>query len=121
MMEIAANLPEGTIGFVASGRVTKKDYDAVLIPAVEAAFKRSAKVRLYYEIGRDFSGFEAGAMVEDFAVGIRHLGQWERVAVVTDLDWMAHATKAFAFLMPGKVKVFPFNRASEARAWLAEK
>jgi hypothetical protein len=29
--------------------------------------------------------------VEDFKIGVEHLSRWERVAVVTDIDWIKHA------------------------------
>lgn len=46
------------------------------------------------------------------------LSQWERVAAVTDVSWIAHTLNAFRFLMPGKMKVFPTGEAEKARAWV---
>ena len=43
----------------------------------------------FYEITPQFSGIEAGAIWEDFRIGMEHLLRWERVAVVTDLEWIA--------------------------------
>ena len=66
-----------------------------------------------------FEGFDAGAMWEDFKVGVGHLTGLERVAVVTDVDWIRHAVGVFRFLMPGTVRVFPTNEAAAARSWIA--
>ncbi len=118
MLETVTGMPDNIIAFSAKGRVTKGDYDAVLTPAVEAAFKRHPKVRCYYELGAEFSGMDAGAVWEDFKVGIGHLTRWEKVAVVTDVDWIRHSIGAFRFLMPGEIKVFSTNQAAEARAWV---
>jgi hypothetical protein len=79
---------------------------------------RHDKLRLYYELGPEFMGLDAGAMWEDFKVGVGHLSRWERAAVVTDVEWMRHAVNAFRFLMPGQMRVFPTADAAEARAWI---
>ena len=109
------------VAVACSGRVTRRDYEAVLIPAVEAALKSNAKVRLYYEVGADFDGIELGAAWEDLAIGMEHLSRWERVAVVTDVAWIRLAIQAFGFLMPGKVRIFPLGERAEARAWIGER
>ena len=89
-------------------------------PAVEQAFRANERLRLYYEIRPDFSRFSPGAMWEDFWVGVRHLTRWKRVAVVTDVTWIAQLVRMFGFLLPAATKVFPVAEAAGARAWLAE-
>ena len=119
MIEILGGFPDNVVAFAASGRVTRRDYEAVLVPRVEAALQHHDKIRCYYELGAGFAGFDPGAMWEDFKVGVGHLSRWERVAVVTDVDWMRHATNAFRFLMPGEMRVFPTAEAEAARGRLA--
>jgi hypothetical protein len=74
--------------FICKGRVTKADYDSVLVPAVLQALKTHSKVRFYYETADDFSGIDPGAMWEDFKVGMKHLTRWDRFAVVADVEWI---------------------------------
>src|ERR1039458_3755092 len=88
MIEHLTSFPDNVLAFVCKGRVTKADYDAVLVPAVVQALQTHDKVRLYYETAGDFAGIDPGAMWEDFKVGMEHLTRWERVAVVTDIEWI---------------------------------
>lgn len=118
MIEIIKGFPENVVGIVAKGRVTRKDYIDVLIPAVENALKRNAKLRLYYELGAEFTGIDPGAEWEDLKIGIEHLTRWERMAVVTDVAWIRHVVGAFRFVMPGELRVFPVAQASEAHHWI---
>ena len=120
MIELLNDFPEGVVAAVAKGRVTGQNYEEVLIPAIEAAFKRREKVRCYYELGPEFSGMDAGAAWKDFRVGIGHLAGWERIAIVTDVDWIRLAISAFRFLVPGEVRIFPTSEAAEARRWIIE-
>lgn len=118
MIELLKGFPENVLAVRGKGRITKTDYDTVLVPAIEKALKVHEKVRLYYEIGPDFDGFELAAAWEDFKVGIERLTRWQRIAVVTDVDWIKHSMQVFSFLMPGEMRVFPVAEAQQARTWI---
>ncbi len=119
MIEQLTDFPDNVLAFRCTGRVTKADYDKVLLPAVLAELRTHEKVRLYYEIGEDFAGLDAGAMWEDLKIGVEHLTRWEKVAVVTDVDWIKTAVRFFAFLMPATTKLFSRAEAAQARAWIS--
>jgi hypothetical protein len=118
MIEALKGFPENVAAFICRGRVTRNDYDNVLVPKVDRALKEHEKVRLYYETADDFDAIDPGAVWEDFKVGMEHIGRWERVALVTDVEWIRHTMQAFKFLMPGEVKVFPSAEAANAREWI---
>lgn len=118
MIENIEGFPDNVVALIAKGQVTKKDYEQLVIPKVETALKRHDKIRLYYELGSQFSGIDPGAVWEDLKVGVEHLTRWERMAVVTDVDWIRHMVNAFRFLMPGQMRVFATAQTSEARAWI---
>ncbi len=118
MIEHLKGFPDNVLGFVCSGRVSKAEYDTVLVPAVKAALKAHDKLRVYYETAADFSGIAPGAVWEDFKVGMEHLTRWERLAVVTNVNWIKHTVQFFSFLMPGETRIFPRSEAARAREWI---
>ena len=118
MIEMLQGFPDNVVACAAKGHVTKQDYEQMVIPAVGRALERNAKVRCYYELGPEFKGFDAAAAWADTKVGIEHLTRWERVAVVTDVEWLRFATGAFFFLMPGHVRVFSLAESDEAKRWI---
>ncbi|MBW4048828.1 MAG: STAS/SEC14 domain-containing protein [Proteobacteria bacterium] len=118
MIELLKDLPGNVVGAIARGRITKADYDNVLIPDVEAAMGRHEKVRFYYELGADFSGVDVGAAWADFIVGTKYWSRWERVAVVTDIPLITIAVNAWRFVMPAPLRVFATDQVDEARAWI---
>ena len=120
MIEKIENLPDNTLGFVARGTVTAKDYETVIIPAIEAAFSRTNKVRLLYHLGPDFSGFEGAAMWDDAKIGLKHIRGWERIAVVSDVEWVRVGINVFRLAIPGHVRVFHNSELSEATQWVTE-
>jgi hypothetical protein len=49
-----------------------------------------------------------------------HLKAWDKIAIVTDLDWVAGAMRIFRFTMPCPVKVFANSEFAEAARWISE-
>lgn len=120
MVEQIPDLPANVLGFTAKGTVTADDYESVIIPAVEALFARQKKIRFLYHLGEAFSGFEAAAAWDDAKLGLKHLGGWERLAVVTDVEWVRAAVKVFGLAIPGEIRVFHDRELAEARRWISE-
>lgn len=121
MIEPLENLPEGVIGFRAIGVIEPDDYKNVLDPAIETATAGGDPVRLVIVIGDDFDRYSLGAMWQDTKLGTTHsLKTWGRVAFVSNHDWIVHATKIFAPIMPGEVKTFDVEQVDEAAVWAAE-
>jgi len=120
MVEQIPDLPENVLGFTAKGTVTASDYESIIIPAVEALFARREKIRFLYHLGEDFTGFEAAAVWDDTKLGFKHLSGWDRLAVVTDVEWVRAAIKVFGFAIPAQVRAFHNSEFAEARRWISE-
>jgi len=119
LIERLDHFPHNVLAFVCRGLVSRADHDSVLVPAAMKAPESQEEVRLYYETAADFAGFEVGAVWEDFKVGMVRLPRWERIAVVTDIEWIKHPVRLFSFLIPGAVRLFPLPEAAKAREWIA--
>ena len=113
MIKVIQRMPVGTIGLEASGKVTEEDYRDVLVPAVTLA-REQGRVRLLYLLGDGFESFSAGAMWADAKVWAKNLDGFERIAVVSDADWLEHLAKAVSLLMDALNKAEQAKRQSQA-------
>jgi SpoIIAA-like len=121
VVERLEGMPEGTLGFRASGRIEPSDYRDVLAPALHEALEGGGGLRTLYVI-EDLEEVEPSALWADTKLGaelIRHPHEWKRSAIVTDIGWMAHATRLFAWMLPGEARVFPASELEGAKAWVA--
>jgi SpoIIAA-like len=122
MIERLTDMPAGTLGFRAAGEIEREDYDEVLVPELRRAVKAGDGLRTLYVI-EDLDEIEPGALWADsklgFNLGVRHHDAWVRSAIVTDIGWMARATKLFAWMIPGEARVFPLGELEQAKAWVA--
>ena len=116
MINELTGLPEGVIGFEASGKIAAEDYRDVILPSLEQAAKQG-DVR-FLIVMRDFDGISGGAIWQDLKIGIEHLHAWKRIALVTDISWMSHLTDLFGWMTPGETKTFPLSQQAQAIQWL---
>jgi hypothetical protein len=120
MLRYMSDMPAGTIGFEAVGEVEDDDWEDVVEPVLRREIADGHKVRLLYHLGPASRDVEGDAMKADAGFRARHSSSFERVAVVSDEDWMRPALRALSFLVPGKAKGFPVRDLASAKAWLAE-
>src|SRR3954454_1682903 len=78
MLKIIEDMPPGTIGFEASGKISDDDYRDVLVPAVKTALEAGG-VRLLYVLA-DGTSYSPGAVWADTKLWAGNLRGWKRVA-----------------------------------------
>ena len=122
MIERLADMPQGTVGFRAAGEIEREDYDEVLGPELHRALEAGSGLRTLYLV-EDLDEIEPSALWADSKlgvdVGLRHRDAWVRSAIVTDIGWMARATRLFAWMIPGEARVFGVAELEQAKAWVA--
>jgi hypothetical protein len=120
MIRVIEGLPDGVLGFEASGRLTAHDYAEVLAPALEAAAVDGGRLRVLLDFSGEFHGMDAGAVWQDVRMGVRDWNAWERIALVTDHTWMRDGLAVFAWAVPGQARTFPASDRDAAVDWLTE-
>ena len=120
MIECMSGLPDGILGFSFKGQITAQDYDQVLTPALDAALLQHSHLKLLAQFGPRFEGYDLGAAWADGREALRHWDGFERLALVSDLDWVHTTMAAFSLVMPCPVRVFTNAQLENARRWLEE-
>ena len=119
MLRRMRDVPVGTIGFEAVGEVEDDDWEKAVEPVLRQEIADGRKVRLLYVLGLAARDVEGDAVQADTEFRARHASSFERVAVVSDEDWMRPALRALSVLMPGKAKGFRVSELDDAKTWLA--
>ena len=112
-------MPPGVLGVQASGKLTAEDYTRVLGPAIAAATADGGKLRVVLMFEGAFDGMDAGAVWQDFRTGVTAWHSWERIALVTDQQWMVDGLRLFAWAVPGEARAFAPAERAAAISWAA--
>jgi hypothetical protein len=104
----------------ASGKLTEGDYREVFLPRLETVIREHGRVRLLFQLEPDFRGWTPRALWEDLKLDLKHLGDFDKVALVGASLYVDAGMKLFARFMPGEVRTFLREHLAEAWIWIQE-
>jgi hypothetical protein len=102
----------------AVGTLSREDYEAVVVPMLEAAAREGRRLRFLCVVDEDFRGLTPDAAWADAKLGLAAMRNLEGCAVVSDLAWVRDTTQLAGFFLPGHVRVFGADERDEAVRWL---
>lgn len=119
MIEKLNDVPDYVAGFKASGKVTKDDYENVIIPSLEKILKEHGHIHFLLVLDTEVGNFTAGAWMNDALIGIKHLSKWKKMAIVSDQKGVEKITDIISPIMPGESKGFPLADLEAAKNWVS--
>jgi hypothetical protein len=120
MLKLMNDLPDNVLGVSAEGKITGSDYETVLIPAIEKKLKEHKKIRMVYDLGSSFTGFDLSAMLDDAKMGMKHLSAWDRIALVSDHEMINTFAKFFGHMLSCELRIFKNAELKEAKKWISK-
>ena len=119
MLKQMTDMPSGTVGFEAVGEVDDDDFEKMVEPVLRRIIAEGRKVRLLYLLGVRFREYEGDALKEEMKFAIHHPSAYERVAVVSDEEWLRPALRLLSVLVPGQLRGFRVAELAAAKSWVA--
>lgn len=119
MLKKMNDVPDYVAGFVATGEITKDDYDTVLVPELDRVDKQHGHIHYLLVLETPVKNFSVGAWLQDAWVGLKHYRGWKKIAVVTDEKGVETFTDKFSAIIPGKAKGYKLSELEAAKRWVA--
>ena len=100
----------------AVGKLTHEDYE-IITPMIDSALNevRDPKVKVLID-GTEMEGWELRAAWDDFKLGLKHGGEFERIAIFGNKNWQEITAKIGSWFVSGEVKYF--DHYDDALIWL---
>ena len=115
MFKILETTIDSVIEMQIEGEVLAEDYER-LEAAIKEKLEKTDKVNILCRV-KELSNITAGAILEDFKLGIKHYKNIGKIAVVSSEDWTEWVTKLSAIL-PVETKHFNMEEIGEAWSWV---
>ncbi|MCR4031953.1 MULTISPECIES: STAS/SEC14 domain-containing protein [Flavobacterium] len=109
---------DNIVAFRALAEVTKDDFLTAVIPAVEHLVKQTNEINFLLVLDTDIENFTTGAWIQDALLGLKHLGKWNRAAIVTDTDEIISFTNGFSVIVPGEFRGYKKVEFNKALNWV---
>ena len=102
----------------AIGKLTHEDYKTIT-PMINSALEgvKDPKVKAFFD-GTELEGWELRAAWDDFKLGLKHGGEFDKIALLGNKKWQEYSSKIGSWFVSGEVKYF--EDENEALAWLQE-
>ena len=103
--------------FQATQEVTDEDYQKVLIPALEKLQQTEGEMRAVIYFDENFTGYSAGAMVDDAVFGVKNLTSFTKVSIIGLHGWMETFVALANTIAPSVVQEFKPDEMDQAITW----
>ena len=100
----------------AVGKLTHEDY-LTITPMIDSALEgfKNPKIKVLID-GTEMQGWELRAAWDDFKLGLKHNGEFEKIAIYGNRGWQEITAKVGAWFVSGEVKYF--ENYEQAISWL---
>lgn len=120
MLELIKDLPPHVVGVHATGKVTARDLEEVVVPAVDRVVARTDKIHYLLVLDNDIGDWSLGAFASDAGMGLKYFSKWSRIAVVSDQKNVRLFTDLFSKMVPGESRGYAPGELEEARKWVSQ-
>jgi hypothetical protein len=102
----------------AIGKLTHRDYEKIN-PMIDSALQgvKDPKVKVFLDAS-ELEGWELRAAWDDFKLGLKHGGEFEKIAIFGNKKWQEYSAKVGSWFISGEIKFF--EDADEALSWLQD-
>jgi len=102
----------------AIGKLTHEDYEKIN-PMIDSALEgiTDPKIKVFID-GSELEGWEVRAAWDDFKLGLKHGGEFSKIAIFGNKKWQEYSAKIGSWFISGEVKYF--EDADEALTWLQD-
>ena len=100
----------------ASGTLSDDDYQE-LTPRLEKAIREFGRLRLFVDM-EDMEGWDMMAAWDDFAFGLKHWNDFERIAMVGNKRWEEVSARVFDAVTKGEIRFFDTTERNTAHDWV---
>jgi hypothetical protein len=107
------------VAVMLTGKLERTDYDS-LIPEIEEKISRFGKLNMFWEMV-DFEGWDISALWQDVKFDIKHLNDFNRIALVGGKQWEAWISNLIKPFTTAEIRYFDLSEREEAMAWVSKK
>lgn len=109
---------DNIVAFRALAEVTTEDFLNVVMPAVEHLAKQTNEINFLLVLDNDVERFTTSEWLQEALMGLKHLGKWNRAAIISDSEEIITFTNGFSYVVPGEFHGFKKEFFNKALNWV---
>ena len=119
MVQLLDGFPPHVAAYEASGVVSKEEYEQVVMARVDKVAADYEQINFLVLLKTDMSNYSIGAFLDYVKISFEHFSRWNRMAIVTDEQWLRIAYRALSPLVHGEIRGYKTADFEEAKKWVS--
>lgn len=120
MVELLTDLPAHVAAYKASGAISKEEYESIVMTRVNEVAAHHNKINFLVQLQTGMENYSIGAFIDYVKVSFEHFTQWNRMAIVTDQQWVRRAYDALSYIVHGEIRTYELKDLDIAKEWVSE-
>jgi hypothetical protein len=119
MVELLTDFPPHVAAYTAKGAVSKEEYEEVVMKRVNEVAKQFGRINFLVKLETGFGNYSIGAFLRYVKISFDHFFKWQRMAIVTDEDWVRQIYRFLSPFVHGKVRGYKLRDYEQAKEWVS--
>lgn len=119
MVELLKDFPPHVAAYRASGEVEKEEYEKVVMARVDEVAAAYGKINFIVLLETKMQNYTLPAFLDYLKVSFEHFSKWNRMAIVTDQNWVRTAYEVLSKIVPGEIRGYELAQFEEAKQWVS--
>src|SRR4051812_16876081 len=96
MVELLKDLPPHVAAYKASGAISTEEYEAVVMARVDEVAATYGRINFLVQLETGMENYSIGAFIDYIKVSFEHFSKWNRMAIVSDQQWLRRTYDALS-------------------------
>jgi hypothetical protein len=119
MVKLLEGFPPHVAAYEAQGKVDKDEYESIVMKRVDEVAAEYGKINFLVRLETGMENYSITALLKYLEVSFEHFKKWNRMAIVSDQQWVRVIYDTLSPLVPGKIKSYELQEYETAKQWVS--
>jgi len=119
MVELLTDFPPHVAAYKAWGAVSREEYEQVVMARVNEIADAYGRINFLVRLETGMENYSIGAFIDYVRISFEHFLKWERMAIVSDQQWLRTAYDVLNHLVHGEIRTYKLEDFELAKTWVS--
>ncbi|MGK9125909.1 STAS/SEC14 domain-containing protein [Olivibacter sp. SA151] len=119
MLALMDNFPPHVVAYRAQGKVNGEEYKEIVVQRIAEVAKAYPQINFIVLLETGFEDYNLQALLEYIKVSFEHFSKWNRMAIVSDQQWVRKIYDILSPLVHGEIRTYRLEDQQRASEWVS--
>ncbi|MDM8176486.1 MULTISPECIES: STAS/SEC14 domain-containing protein [Olivibacter] len=119
MLALMDNFPPHVVAYRAQGKVNGEEYKEIVVQRIAEVAKAYPQINFIVLLETGFEDYSLQALLEYIKVSFEHFSKWNRMAIVSDQQWVRKIYDILSPLVHGEIRTYRLEDQQIACEWVS--